>query len=71
MKVGAERGRGHGPQEPSCLRVRTIPSEAGTLLLLLTPTPTPGLVVPPPPSDRVTMRGTGFGLQSNCTTSLS
>lgn len=41
MKVGAERGRGHGPQEPSCLRGRTIPSEAGTLLLLLTPTPTP------------------------------
>lgn len=27
IKVGVERGRGDGPQELSCPRVRTIPSE--------------------------------------------
>ena len=60
IKVGVERGRGDGPQELSCPRVRTIPS-GGTLLLLPTP----------PVSARATMRGTSFGLWSNCTTSLS
>lgn len=49
MKVGAEGGREHGPQEPSCLMVRTIPSEAGTLLLLLTPTPHPWVSGTPAP----------------------